>query len=451
MITLSDPFDQVPLSNPSKLFRLLKIEESRDGQIVCSFQVYEIEKCPSFIALSYAWGPSLPVTTIQLQGCPFSIRENLHLALSSIIEHKRRQSAHSSATNQISENLFEWNQAAGNDYKDTLFWVDQLCINQEDIHETNKQVAAMAKMYSAAFGVLVWLGEEGNGSAFAIPKIRQRQWKSPLDDARLGTAIGHMLDRPYWSRIWIIQEFFLARRVVMLCGLEMFAAEDLYAVIFGSDSSENTRQRIPSDYSNQFRPGFKMIQQYSPSRHFHEKFKPESNFLGSRLIDLIVRWGRNNCYDPRDKVYGLLGLLGPDFPHDRLRPDYGKPVEDLFVDVVHVVQTTCEKSLLEYDRVWNWLIRILGVSETHPTIKSILQEAGPGSKDNDASTNETSTETSNSNTPFEDLVKAMNAMHNDATITEMLLTFTELETFEGMELQAQATEDNMLLRGWKGK
>jgi hypothetical protein len=40
-----------------------------------------------------------------------------------------------------------------------ILWIDTICIFQDDISERGDQVELMAKIYSHASGVFVWLGE----------------------------------------------------------------------------------------------------------------------------------------------------------------------------------------------------------------------------------------------------------------------------------------------------
>lgn len=47
----------------------------------------------------------------------------------------------------------------------TLWWIDAICINQQDILERNQQVDLMATIYQKATTVRVWLGEDENSDA----------------------------------------------------------------------------------------------------------------------------------------------------------------------------------------------------------------------------------------------------------------------------------------------
>ena len=48
------------------------------------------------------------------------------------------------------------------------FWIDALCINQNDIDERNEQVKRMRDMYKQAFITLIWLGQGADDSDQAI-------------------------------------------------------------------------------------------------------------------------------------------------------------------------------------------------------------------------------------------------------------------------------------------
>ena len=58
-----------------------------------------------------------------------------------------------------------------------LFWIDQLCINQEDLEERARQVGLMQEIYALAKVVYVWLGSEREDSDLAISFL---PWLSAL-------------------------------------------------------------------------------------------------------------------------------------------------------------------------------------------------------------------------------------------------------------------------------
>lgn len=66
---------------------------------------------------------------------------------------------------------------------DRMFWIDALCINQQDIEERIQQIQIMGKIHSSADQVLIWLGPERKNYKYAIDMIKQRRIPVPVDDA----------------------------------------------------------------------------------------------------------------------------------------------------------------------------------------------------------------------------------------------------------------------------
>ncbi len=70
-----------------------------------------------------------------------------------------------------------------------MLWADAVCMNQNDIPENNTQVLLMAKVYSMAAKVLVWLGRPvhrpritPNGVRASAYRIVSRVWVNGLMD-----------------------------------------------------------------------------------------------------------------------------------------------------------------------------------------------------------------------------------------------------------------------------
>lgn len=75
----------------------------------------------------------------------------------------------------------------------------------------------MDEVYRRALVVNVWLGLEPQnvtpcssmGVTDGIDSTRGFQWEDAIPD---------LVNRPYWTRIWVIQEFILALRLEIPCG-----------------------------------------------------------------------------------------------------------------------------------------------------------------------------------------------------------------------------------------
>jgi hypothetical protein len=53
------------------------------------------------------------------------------------------------------------------------FWVDALCINQEDVAEKNCQVGMMGEIYAGAELVIAWLGSATEDSDLAMKLLEE--------------------------------------------------------------------------------------------------------------------------------------------------------------------------------------------------------------------------------------------------------------------------------------
>ncbi|PVH74769.1 HET-domain-containing protein, partial [Cadophora sp. DSE1049] len=171
-----------PLDSSKAQTRLVLLQPGKTREIVrCELSVAALEEKPKYEALSYEWGDAKTTWAIVLNGKRKLIRENLYQALL----HLRNQ--------------------------DTIrtLWIDALSINQCDIQERNQQVQEMHRIYSRASIVLIWLGLENDTTGPAFDLLKRggvRNFRGSV----LKMALADLCDRPYWNRVWIVQEVGLA-------------------------------------------------------------------------------------------------------------------------------------------------------------------------------------------------------------------------------------------------
>lgn len=174
-------YSELP-SGSVRLLRLLPYDPSTDQNdgIECRFAVYpllESETAYPFEALSYVWGPEQNPKTITIDGGELTIRTNLFSALI----HLRDR------------------------FLERIFWVDAICINQQNSIEKGHQVQSIAMIYAKASRVIVWLGDaKPDDGDRALEYIRAAADERPhqIDDKK-NEAVLDLLGRPWFERIWV--------------------------------------------------------------------------------------------------------------------------------------------------------------------------------------------------------------------------------------------------------
>jgi hypothetical protein len=134
--------------NSIRLLRLLPASRAEDP-VRCRIFDYSlttpVRTSHLYECLSYVWGDVEEKQTIQVEDAELAVTKNLHGAL----------------------------QRLRDPDLDRIVWVDAVCINQDDIEERAKQVQIMAMIYACASRVVVWLGEEADGSQDAMELLRE--------------------------------------------------------------------------------------------------------------------------------------------------------------------------------------------------------------------------------------------------------------------------------------
>lgn len=122
-----------------------------------------------------------------------------------------------------------------------LYWIDAICIIQASGEERNHQVCQMWRIYSSAREVFAWLGAEDVSTKEAFNAIAQVEkscrsgnihcsgWKMDhtLPGASILKHITELLNRPYFGRTCVIQEFVQARRLWIICGTQYCSGDSL--------------------------------------------------------------------------------------------------------------------------------------------------------------------------------------------------------------------------------
>lgn len=135
-----------------------------------------------------------------------------------------------------------------------FFWVDALCINQEeeDQSEKNSQIPEMSQIYNNAETVCIWLGIHENDSDRAMKFIKQCLNLENLDKlvedasySRDWAALSTLMRRPWFSRRWIVQEIAVAKAAILHCGDSMVPWQEFaHAISLFSSNQNKVRQLL---------------------------------------------------------------------------------------------------------------------------------------------------------------------------------------------------------------
>lgn len=192
-----------PLKRPGKQIRLLHfLPDNEDDEISCTSSVRDLDSlCQAYSAISYTWGDARPKFGITIDGFQFRVGQNCWYALWQMRFH-----------------------GLGN-----IFWIDAICIDQNNDAEKGSQLPMMGQIFGNDDCVAACLGP-GN-------ELIRRDF-------------GILATKPYFSRLWIKQEFLLAAKsIILFCGLDYADIQDLEGAFPGKAAEDSDRHSSgnPSD------------------------------------------------------------------------------------------------------------------------------------------------------------------------------------------------------------
>lgn len=357
-----------PLHRGRKEIRLLEIV-SVEPEIAFKTHVISLHDEPVFTALSYVWGYPPTWVDVTVDGAKISVTENLTNAVKDI---------HSLWAQQLPQITLDFKR----------IWADAICINQQDVVEKGFQVPLMREIYSGAERVLSWLGkaDEATKLAFeALQRIHQgisRLGNDDLTDLRWmeshhdlcngyetdprGPWLGiiDLMHRPYWSRVWIFQEVYLARSLLFMSGQSTLDFDCLKSIQEWHESAILGQTSRPSyinpgtwAYLQNHRGIFESISAIDQAREIiSDGQRHQSRIMGilkdtvsddaiifynqveTHALLLWIMAGVLESTDPKDSIYALLGVSGL-----TIEPDYTteKTPAEVYLDFLRLWQDCC--------------------------------------------------------------------------------------------------------------
>ena len=240
-------------------------------------------------------------------------------------------------------------------------WIDEICINQDDKGERGRQVQIFHRIYAKAEKVLIWLGSGSEDSDEAMnffPRmmshLSDKRSKQEITDPDLPSpnqaayktpkmiALNNLLSRPWFSRVWTLQEGAFATRAVVVCGnkeLPFNTFEDF------NTRCEDDNTGVWTDTLSSISTA-KFSDPKKPSRfvtaHIHGISKLKQLRLGKGPLEpvpsLLYRLRSCEAADARDRVYAMWSFLPDSYLRVLKTPRYENEYTagDLFHEVAMI-------------------------------------------------------------------------------------------------------------------
>ena len=308
----------------------LKFKAPRYEYLAGSLSAHTLADAPNYECLSYVWGNQHSDRVLWLDQQVIAISTNLDKALG----HLRHET------------------------ESRFLWVDFVCINQQDLEERKQQVQLMYRIFRQAKSVIAHLGEEADGSQHVPNFLRQIQaaclspeclteglWsEQDLKTLRLPpyrdeawTMLQRFVMRPWFVRVWILQESLAAQSLEFLCGEWSLPAAPVVQTLMMAYTHKFACFGTPSSLSDRTAesPARSLVQLAFMVRLGLCSLVGDLGELGPRewgLLDVLEIARQSSSTDPRDKVYALLNLCS-DPTSALIQPDYNVDKSEVFKKV----------------------------------------------------------------------------------------------------------------------
>jgi hypothetical protein len=155
-----------------------------------------------------------------------------------------RINLHCNLTFSITPNLHEAFLALRKTDEYQTLWIDQICINQDDIYEKTEQTKRMGEIYRNAERTIAWLGDcpepmLGQNVFDIVPVLREALTSLPGLEMRMKigehsglAALTVLFSVPWFSRVWIIQETVLSKSLTLRWGKQEFVWNDIAELVY---------------------------------------------------------------------------------------------------------------------------------------------------------------------------------------------------------------------------
>jgi Heterokaryon incompatibility protein (HET) len=233
---------------------------------------------------------------------------------------------------EVRKNLWDFLNHARKFSPSRVFWIDAICIDQNNIPEKNQQVQRMGCIYRQADEVLVWLGSATKELAHLMQRITEyvgmgsdEMLAVSAEDDMFWDGFRQIQESAYWNRVWTVQEFLLPRCGRLVAGEHSVRIKD-FATLLGYTQHSRKGQDGHAIASHD-------VQGNLAIRALNNWLHPLEHHTVNR--DKWWQLTRNrHCYDIRDRIYATLSLK----EGHGLRMDYAVNPFELFLETLWLGQ-----------------------------------------------------------------------------------------------------------------
>lgn len=287
--------------------RLLNIRSEHEGTVKYELTYHQLDNAPPYTALSYAWGWVAITNPIECDGEQLFVSKSVAEALVLLRTHVTVQG------------------------RCGPLWIDAICIKQDDITEKTRSVRMMTRIYECASIVVGYLGagspaddvgfelinkiwnilESCAGTSDAVSLKRREDVNSLNHSNLLGLGLPHgrdeawkaamrILNRPWFTRVWIIQEFVHARNFYFMSPGRLIRGHQLAEPARALFKSLWFSTHIGSPQ------GYAESTGHAASLATLKVLKEYEEPL--RLVELLESTHIFESSDPRDKIFAIVSM-----------------------------------------------------------------------------------------------------------------------------------------------
>ncbi|KAM5359954.1 hypothetical protein ACJA88_014994 [Fusarium oxysporum] len=337
-----------------RIFRLF--EGAKDDLLKGEFIIRQLSQnrandtqAPQYDALSYVWG-----------GEP-NPRDGFQVLINNNLVY-------------ITQSLYSFLDRLRLPAQPRLLWIDAICIDQSDLGELGDQVRLMPSIYSTARRVFVDLGQETDDSHKALKLLNlawnkhiwtgmfnQAGWTAeeiafwigvdlPSDEERRKSqmvmlpscgdqqweSVARFFSRPWFSRLWIIQEFVVARELILFHGTQHIKWQELFGAVHSPVASFKSNPAYTRGFFAYFCMGsIRRVKALTRTPEGAQFLERRSSIFALRrfdriqLSDLVHFFQSSQSKRKRDRYFALVGIADDVGNEKKLQPDYKSSLDDI--------------------------------------------------------------------------------------------------------------------------